>query len=97
MKEVLSAFKGNPTLRALKTDTTVYRSWGGASGKFSHWVSPIDYGSNIRSALALPNSNTAENFSTFVLKKGTSVLQGRVAPNFGQYGGGAQWWIKLLT
>ena len=42
VKEVLSAFKGNPQLKSVKSNATVYRYWGGSSGELGHWVSPIE-------------------------------------------------------
>lgn len=97
VKEVLSAFKGNPKLKTLKVDTTVFRTWGGSSPKYSHWVSPKNYGVNARKMLALPPSNTMANTSTFIMQKGNIVLQGKVAAMFGQTGGGLQWWVALLS
>ncbi len=96
VKEVLSAFKGNPKLRVLKDNTTVFRTWGGASPKYGHWISPKNYGSAARNLLSLPAGNTATNTSTFLISKGTVVLKGKAAALFGQMGGGIQWWIGLL-
>ncbi len=97
LSEVLSAYKGTPKVQTLKADTTVYRTWGGNSGKYGHWVSPQNYGPNAKSMLSLPPVNTAENVSTFVLREGTSVLSGKAAPLFGQAGGGIQWWVGYLS
>ncbi len=36
VKEVLSAYKENPRLKILNSNTTAYRTWGGTSGKFEH-------------------------------------------------------------
>ena len=96
VKEVLSAYKGNPRLKVLNSNTTAYRTWGGTSGKFGHWISPKNYGSAARSMLSLPPGNTAANTSQFLISKGSTVLSGKAAALFGQTGGGIQWWIGLL-
>ena len=96
VKEVLSTYKGNPKLKVLNSNTTVYRTWGGASGQYGHWISPKNYGSAARSMLSLPPGNTAANTSTFVISEGSKVLSGKAAALFGQVGGGIQWWIGLL-
>ncbi len=95
-KEVLSSYKGTPKVQTLKTDTTVYRTWGGTTQELGHWVSPNNYGSSARNLLSLPTGNTMTNTSSFLLPKGTTVLAGKAAPLFGQSGGGVQWWISVL-
>ena len=95
-KEVLSSYKGTPKVQTLKTDTTVYRTWGGTTQELGHWVSPNNYGSSARNLLSLPIGNTMTNTSSFLLPKGTTVLAGKAAPLFGQSGGGVQWWISVL-
>ena len=94
--KVLSSYKGTPHVKTLKADTTVYRTWGGDANELGHWVSPHNYGSSARSMLSLPPNNSAENVSSFVIQKGTSVLSGKAAPMFGQPGGGLQWWVSFL-
>lgn len=95
-KEVLSSYKGPPKVQTLKTDTTVYRTWGGTTQELGHWGSPNNYGSSARNLLSLPTGNTMTNTSSFLLPKGTTVLAGKAAPLFGQSGGGVQWWISVL-
>ena len=95
-KEVLSSYKGTPKVQTLKTDTTVYRTWGGTTQELGHWVSPNNYGSSARNLLSLPTGNTMTNTSSFLLPKGTTVLAGKAALLFGQSGGGVQWWISVL-
>lgn len=51
----------------MNSNTTAYRTWGGASGKFGHWISPKNYGSAARSMLSLPPVNTAANTSQFLI------------------------------
>jgi RHS repeat-associated protein len=91
--EVLKSFKGTPKLETLKIDTTVYRSWGGKAREISNWISPNNYGASARSLLSIPEGNTMEYLSTFVLSKGTQVLSGIAAPMYDQIGGGVQWWL----
>ena len=95
-QEVLSTYKGTPKVKTLKADTTVYRTWGGTTQELGHWVSPNNYGSSARNLLSLPTSNTMTNTSSFLIRKGTTVLVGKAAPLFGQHGGGVQWWISVL-
>lgn len=97
VKNTLSAFKGTPRVKTLKADTTIYRTWGGASGKYGHWVSPKNYGSSARKLLALPPGNTTAYTSKFVLSRGTTVLSGKAASLFGQTGGGIQWWVSRIS
>jgi hypothetical protein len=75
VRQVLSAFKGNPKLTAIGNDTTAFRYWGGGTPKFGHWVSPIDYGSSARSMLSLPGSNSMQFLSSFSINGGSYVLQ----------------------
>lgn len=95
-KQVLSSYKGTPKVKQLKVDKPVYRTWGGTTQELGHWVSPNNYGSSTRSLLSLPSGNTMTNTSSFLLRKGTTVLAGKAAPLFGQSGGGVQWWISVL-
>jgi RHS repeat-associated protein len=93
---VLSSFRGTPKLETLKSDTTVFRVWGGETKELGHWVSPINYGADAISKLALPSQNSAINVSTFIIQKGTQVLTG-IADDLGpQLGGGIQWWVSNL-
>ncbi len=96
VQEVLSTYKGNPRLKTLHGNTTAYRTWGGVSGEYGHWISPKNYGMSARSVLSLPSGNTAVNTSQFIISKGSTVLSGKAAAMFGQVGGGIQWWIGLL-
>jgi hypothetical protein len=83
-------------LQVLTEDTTVFRVWGGTTPEYGHWVSPYDYGKAARSQLSLPLGNTMTNVSSFVIPKGTMVLAGVASPQFGQLGGGIQWWIYRI-
>ncbi len=96
IKETMNSFKGIPKVRALKSDSTVYRFYGGQSGMKSHWVSPNNYGAGARKLLALPDTNTATKLYITILNKGTVTLQGTVASAYGHVGGGIQWWVAVL-
>ena len=96
IKNVMSSYKGIPKVRALKSDTTVYRVYGGESAMKGHWVSPNNYGASARELLALPDANTANKLYIIILNKGTVTLQGKAASLWGHVGGGVQWWVAIL-
>ena len=62
-----------------------------SNGK-SYWYTPKQT-TNPAADLALPSGNTYEFVDVFVVPKGTEILEGTVAPNFGQTGGGYQFYI----
>jgi hypothetical protein len=93
--QVKNAFGSDAKVTTLKQDTTVYRYYGGDSAPSSYWVTPTK-SSNPISELALPPGNTAQYVDSIVLKKGTTILEGTVAPNFGQPGGGYQYYVPGL-
>lgn len=76
----------------LKQDVKVYRYHGGLSQGTSYWYTP-NQTSNPASDLALPQGNTYRYMDTFTIPKGTTILKGTVAPNFGQPGGGYQFYV----
>ncbi len=43
--------------------------------------------------LALPSGNTCKYIDTYLIPKGTQILEGTVALNFGQPGGGYQYYV----
>ena len=49
--------------------------------------------SNPAADLALPQGNTYQYMDTYIIPKGTTILEGTVAPNFGQPGGGYQFYV----
>jgi len=88
--ETLQAFGPDIAVRKVKKGTVVNRYWGGKSEELGRWVTPSTYADPI-SSLALDTSmNTAQNMSKLMFTKKTMTLQGTVAPNFGQNGGGFQ-------
>ena len=93
--QVKSAFGPDVKVTTLTQDTTVYRYYGGDSAASSYWVTPNKVANPI-SELALPPGNTAQYVDTIVLPKGTTILEGTVAPNFGQPGGGYQFYVPNI-
>ena len=95
-KNVKEAFESDAKVTVLKQDTIVYRYHGGASSSNGHWYTP-NQTSNPASDLALPPGNTYRHKDIFIVPKGTTILEGTVAPNFGQSGGGYQFYISDPT
>lgn len=79
-------------MTTLADDVTVYRYHGGTSTGKSYWYTPKTT-SNPAADLALPSGNTYKYVDTYVIPKGTTILEGTVAPNFGQPGGGYQYYV----
>lgn len=93
IEEIVEAFSDGEPVRTNK-DITVYRYYGGESGKLGRWVSPVLYDSQIvRSKLSLPPENTCELLVQFILKAGAQCILGTAAPLFGQEGGGVQFFV----
>jgi hypothetical protein len=90
--QVKNAFGTDAKVTTLEQDKIVYRYYGGDSAPSSYWFTPTKI-SNPILELALPPGNTAQYVDSIVLKKGTTVLEGTVAPNFGQPGGGYQYYV----
>lgn len=91
-QNVKDAFLNDAKVTVLKQDMTVYRYHGGSSQGTSYWYTP-NQTSNPAADLALPQGNTYQYMDTCVIPKGTTVLEGTVAPNFGQPGGGYQFYV----
>lgn len=81
------------TVRLNTAGTDVYglRYHGGGSNEFGRYVT--DTLPATRQSLALPAENTMEHLSQFRLSEGAEYISGRVAPNFGQPGGGMQYYL----
>ena len=62
-----------------------------ASGRYLFPAFPAD-----RRSLALPRDNAMTALTQFRIKSGATYFTGRVAPNFGQPGGGVQWFVPNL-
>ena len=92
IQNVKSAFASDIKATTLTKDITVYRYHGGITNKKSYWYTP-KLTSNPAADLALPPGNTYKYVDTYIIPKGTTVLEGTVAPNFGQQGGGYQIYV----
>jgi len=90
--DVKAAFGSNAKVTTLKHNTNVYRYHGGTSASKSNWVTP-NQTINPVNDLALPPTNPGTSMSNYIIPKGTTVIQGSAAPNFGQLGGGAQFYV----
>ena len=93
---IKGAFKDDAKVTVLEKDIIVYRYHGGNSSSNGHWYTPKQT-SNPASDLALPPGNTYQHKDIFIVPKGTTILEGTVAPNFGQRGGGYQFYISDPT
>jgi len=94
--QVRNAFESDVQVRTLTRDEVFFRYYGGESGPSSYWFTPNRV-SNPRSTLALPPGNTAQHVDRVVIPRGTTVLEGTIAPNFGQPGGGQQIFVPNLN
>jgi len=92
---------GSYTESALSEDTTLYRVYGGNAGPLgSYWTRTAPAGplqSTIDSALNPAWGNTAQNVSTIVVPKGTTIYEGFAAPQGGLLGGGSQVYIPKVN
>ena len=88
-REVIEAFNPGAEVVKLEQDLVVYRYYGGAADPRGRWVTTEILTDPINQ-LALPPGSTAENFTTWIIPKGTEVLKGTVAPNFGRTGRAVQ-------
>lgn len=91
-QSVREAFLTDIKVTTLKQDTIVYRYYGGSSKGISYWYTPNPT-SYPELDLALPPGNTYQYMDTYVIPAGTTILEGIVAPNFGQPGGGYQYFV----
>ena len=94
-QNVKNAFSSDVKVTTLTQDTTAYRYYGGDSSVSSYWVTPNKVANPI-SELSLPLGNTAQYVDSIVIPKGITILEGTVAPNFGQLGGGYQFYVPNL-
>jgi hypothetical protein len=93
--QVKGAFCSDAQITTLAEDKIVYRYYGGDSSASSYWVTPNKVADPI-SELALPHGNTAQYVELVVIPKGTTIIEGTVAPNFGQPGGGYQFYVPNI-
>ena len=93
---VKEAFTSDAKVTTLTNDVTVYRYYGKGSNSTSYWYTPYKT-SNPAADLALPPGNSYQYMDTYVIPKGTTILEGTVSPNFGQPGGGYQYYVPDPT
>ncbi|MCP1103084.1 hypothetical protein M2454_002437 [Aequitasia blattaphilus] len=91
-KNVKNAFTSDAKVTVLIEDKIVYRYHGGDSGAKSYWYTP-NKTANPGADLALPSGNSYTQVDKLVIPKGTEIMEGTVAPNFGQPGGGYQYYV----
>ena len=91
-QNVKEAFMSDARVTTLKQNTTVYRYHGGGSSGNSYCYTP-NQTANPGGDLALPPGNTYQYMDTYIVPEGTTILEGTVAPNFGQPGGGYQFYV----
>ena len=92
---MLKGFGDDAVVSMAQKDIKVYRYYGN-NNPIGHWVTPNQYANPI-SALALDSTqNSAEHMATYILKKGTLLIEGKVIPLNGQLGGGYQYYIAIL-
>jgi hypothetical protein len=94
VQTIQSFVPGTIEKRVMSADEIVYR-WHNDNLKvqqFGRYVTPdnVQDAAAARSRLALPDRNEMLRLDSFVLRKGTHVFEGQVAPAFGHQGGGRQ-------
>ena len=92
----LNAWEGRILSRVTESHETMYRVWGGGSGRVGQWLTPFkpDFAQAAREALALPPGKTASFVSEVTVPAGTRLPIGVASRAFGQRGGGMQ--VQLL-
>ena len=91
-ENVKKAFTPEAKVKTYATDKVAYRYHGGDSSGKSYWYTPKKT-ANPAKDLALPSGNSCQYVDKVVIPKGTTVIEGPVAPNFGQPGGGLQIYV----
>jgi RHS repeat-associated protein len=99
---VANTFRGGSyTESVLSGETTLYRSYGGTAGELgSYWTRTPPAGplqATMDSALNPAWGNTAQNVSTIVVPRGTTIYEGFAAPQGGLLGGGSQVYIPNVN
>jgi len=89
---IRDAFGPDARITTLTQDTIVYRYHGGTSEAIGPWFT-TNKTTNPIADLALPPTNSAKYVDEVVLPKGTKVIEGTVAPNYTQPGGGYQYYV----
>ena len=88
-RRIVKAFGSGTRVEELAADTRAYRYFGNASKARGPWLTQELLKDPVNQ-LALPTGNAAEKVAEWVIPKGTKVVKGPVAPNFGRPGGADQ-------
>lgn len=92
-QEIADAFGPGMYTERLAQDLKVYRYYDGSvSNPRGRWLTEHLWDDPVND-LALPGGNNAANVEVWIIPKGTEVLRGPVAPNFGRPGGGTQLYL----
>lgn len=92
-QEIADAFGPGMYTERLAQDLKVYRYYDGSvSSPRGRWLTEHLWDDPVND-LALPGGNNAANVEVWIIPKGTEVLRGPVAPNFGRPGGGTQLYL----
>lgn len=95
-KEVVDSFeRGTISVQKAGTDTYGLRYFGDGSGAVGRYLTPTFPAG--RSSLALPPGNSMGSIAQFRIQEGATYFSGRVGPNFGQPGGGTQYFVPNLA
>lgn len=90
---IAEAFGPGMYTERLAQDLKVYRYYDGStSSPRGRWLTEHLWDDPVND-LALPGGNNAANVEVWIIPKGTEVLRGPVAPNFGRPGGGTQLYL----
>jgi RHS repeat-associated protein len=80
----------------LSQDLPVQRWWGGGASQVGRWWTTEFFQNGVEAIerLSLPAENTAAEVVTGIIPKGTQILVGPAASQFGRLGGGAQVFVQ---
>lgn len=94
IREVIQSFQpGTLNTRTLTTDEFGIRFYGGQANPISPYLGPTFPNGNARELLAPWTENTLQYIQQWKIPSGTTILEGRTAPAFGQPGGGNQIYV----
>lgn len=94
IRQAIASFQpGTLTTRTLTADEFAIRLYGGESGSVSPYLGPTFPGGHARELLAPSPGNTLQRIQQWRIPSRTTVLEGRVAPAWGQPGGGFQIYV----
>lgn len=91
-RQVIEAFGPGARVEQLRSDLYVYRYYGGTASPRGRWLTEQVLTDPVQE-LALPPNSTAEYVKRWIVPRGTVVVRGTVAPNFGRPGGASQVYV----